>query len=192
VTYKWSVPAAVLLDDDESASTLGLFPIGVTEALLTVTDEDGNIAISSVQIIVVDTVPPEVACTTDLAALWPPKGQMVEVGVFIVATDDCAHPEDLILLEVIATSSEPDNADDDGNTTGDVHGEDGFSAPVDVTDLFAFNAATASFEGAVLLRAERAGSGSGRTYTIQATVLDTHGNLATASTVVAVPHNQSR
>jgi hypothetical protein len=64
VSYKWSVPDSVLLDDDESASTFGLFPVGITETLLTVTDEDGNMAISSVQITVVDTVPPEVACKT--------------------------------------------------------------------------------------------------------------------------------
>ncbi|HUE73799.1 MAG TPA: hypothetical protein VMP01_23165 [Pirellulaceae bacterium] len=193
VSYQWSAPDIVLLADDASASTLGLFPVGITEVTLTVIDEEGDFAVDTVRITVVDTIPPEVACTTDLAALWPPNHQMVEVGVFIEATDACTHPDDLLLLEVVVTSDEPDDAEGngDGTTTGDTDGEDGFAAAVDVTELFTFNPATARFEGSVFLRAERAGAGSGRTYTIRATVLDSHNNLATSSCVVVVPHDQS-
>jgi hypothetical protein len=135
-----------------------------------------------------------VVCTTDLAALSPPNHKMVEVGVFIEATDACSHPDDLILLEVIATSDELDEAEGngDGETVGDTDGNDGFAAPVDVTTQFTFNAATASFEGSVFLRAERAADNSGRAYTIKATVLDSHNNLTTSSCVVVVPHDQSQ
>jgi hypothetical protein len=194
VSFQWSAPDTVLLEDDASASTLGLFPVGITEAALTVTDEYGTVAVATVRITVVDTIPPEVACTTDLAALGPPNHKMVEVGVFIEATDACTEPADLVLLQVIVTSDEPDDADGsgDGRTTGDTDGQDGFTAPVDVTKFFAFNAVTASFEGSVLLRAERAGGNSGRTYTIKATVLDSHNNLTTSSCVVVVPHDQSK
>jgi hypothetical protein len=194
VSFKWSAPDTVLLEDEASATTLAVFPVGITEATLTVTDEVGNIAFDTVRITVVDTVPPEVVCTADRAALWPPVHQMEKVGVFITATDACTHPEDLVLLEVIVTSSEPDDAEGngDGDTAGDTDGQDGFTAPVDVTRFFAFNAATDSFEGSVLVRAERAGGGSGRTYTIKATVRDSHNNLTTSSCVVVVPHDQSR
>lgn len=193
VSYQWNAPDTVLLEDDASATTLALFPVGITEATLTVTDEIGNLAVDTVRIAVFDAVPPEVVCTTDLAALWPPNHQMVKVGVFIAATDACTHPEDLVLLEVIATSNEPDDAagNYDGDTVGDTDGQDGFAAPVDVTEFFTFNPATASFEGAVFVRAERAAACSGRSYTIRATVLDSHNNLTTSSCVVVVPHDRA-
>ncbi len=193
ISYQWSVPASILLDDPTSATPTGLFPIGITLATLTVTDGKGGVDVDDVQITVVDTIPPEVACTTDVMALWPPNHNMQNVQVFVDATDNCTNPENLILLSVTASSSEPDDAqgNGDGSTTGDVNGSDGFTAPVDVTSSFAYNASTASFEGNVSLRAERAGSGSGRTYTFTADVLDNLGNLAQASCVVVVPQNKS-
>lgn len=194
VSFKWSAPATVSIADDASASTLALFPEGITEATLTVTDEYGNSAVDTIRITVVDTIPPEVACTTDLAALSTPNHEMVEVGVSIKATDACTDPANLVLLEVIVTSDEPDDdgGNGDGNSTGDTDGEDGFTSPVNATRFFTFNSVTGSFEGSIFLRAERAGGGNGRTYTITATVLDSHDNLATSSSVVVVPHNQAR
>lgn len=114
---------------------------------------------------------------------------MVEVQIFIDAIDLCTLPTDLLLLEVIVTSDEPDNApgDGDGNTTGDTDGQDGFTAPVDVTPFFTFNPATAGFEGSIFLRAERADGGGGRTYTIEATVVNDFNNWGTSSCVVVVP-----
>jgi hypothetical protein len=146
--------------------------------------DDGNSPVHTV---------PEVAVTTDLDGLWPPNHKLVEVGVFIHATDACTDAADLV-LEVIVTSDEPDDApgDADGDTTGDTHGDDGFTAPVDVTRLFTFNPATGDFEGSVFLRAERAGDNGGRTYTIEATVLNDDNNWATSSCVVVVPHDQSQ
>ena len=41
----------------------------------------------------------------------------------------------------------------------------------------------------ILLRAERAGDGNGRVYTITYEATDASGNTATASTTVTVPHN---
>ena len=147
--------------------------------------DDGNSPVQTV---------PEVACTTDLAALWPPNHKMREVRVVIDATDLCTDAAELVLLEVIVTSDEPDNApgDDDGNTTGDTDGEDGFTAPVDVTEFFAFNPETGRFEGSVFLRAERAEGGSGRNYTIQATIANGFGNATTSSCIVVVPVDQAQ
>ncbi len=174
------------------ADPIGLFPIGITTATLTVTDGQGGVDVDDVVITVVDTSPPEVACTTDLAALWPPNHQMVPVNVFIDATDACTAPENLILLAVEVSSDEPDNGLGDGDTAGDVFGEDGFTAPVDVTSSFAFNPATGSFEGTILLRAERDGSGDGRAYNIEAFVVDTALNPASTSCVVVVPHDKRK
>ena len=145
-----------------------------------------------VEITVEDTSPPEVACTTDLVALWPPKHQMVAVKVFIDATDVCTAPEDLILLAVEVSSDEPDDGLGDGDTAGDIFGEDGFTTPVDVTTVFTFNPETASFEGTILLRAERDGSGDGRSYTVEAFVVDNSLNLTSTSCVIVVPHDRRR
>ncbi|MDA1014630.1 MAG: hypothetical protein O3A00_09285 [Planctomycetota bacterium] len=142
-----------------------------------------------VVITVTDTTAPEVVCTTDLASLTPANSEMTLVEIYVEATDLCARPEDLELLIVQIESSEPDDASgkSDGTTTGDTNGQDGHSAPVDVTGNFAFNELTASFEGSVLLRAERDKKGSGRTYSITAWVRDTQGNPAQTSCVVVVP-----
>jgi hypothetical protein len=158
--------------------------IGQNQHVSDLAPDDGN---SPVQTI------PEVACTTDLAALWPPNHRMVEVGVSIEVTDACTEPADLVLLEVTVTSDEPDDAGGggDGATTGDTDGADGFTAPVDVMPFFTFNPTTSRFEGAVFLRAERAGRGRGRTYTIEATVVNGFNNRATSSCIVVVPHDQS-
>lgn len=189
ISYQWSVPAGVVLDDPTSATPVGIFPHGSTTVTLTVTDENGASATDDVVIAVVDETPPEVVCTTDVVTLSPAKSQMEPVFVSVTATDLCVAPEDLVLVGVFASSDEPDDASGkgDGTTTGDVDGADGFTAPVDVTDAFAWNPETASFEGTILLRAERDKSGDGRTYTITAAVIDTSDNLAEASCVVLVP-----
>lgn len=79
----------------------------------------------------------EVECGTDLATLGSPNHRMVEVDVFIRATDAWMHPADLVLQEVIVASDEPDDAKGTGdvNTTGDADGQDGFTSPVDLTRL---------------------------------------------------------
>jgi hypothetical protein len=190
--YLWSVPAGIVLDDETSATPSGLFPLGITLVTLTVSDGKGGVGVNDVEITVTDEIPPEVSCTTDLMLLWPPNHQMEDVAVFIDATDDCSAPEDLILLSVTVSSSELDdsNGTGDGETIGDVNGENGDTEPVNVTSLFGYNAMTMSFEGSLSLRAERDGAGSGRTYTISAILLDTANNLAETSCVIVVPHDR--
>jgi hypothetical protein len=164
--------------------TYNLWPrngIGQNVQVSDLAPDDGNSPVQTV---------PEVVCTTDRDSLWPPNHKMQGVRVSIQATDLCTDPEDLI-LEVIATSDEPDNAENDGNTTGDTDGQDGFAAPVDVTQFFTFNPDTACFEGTVFLRAERVESNIGRTYTIEATVMNSHNNWATSRRVVVVPSDLS-
>jgi Concanavalin A-like lectin/glucanases superfamily len=188
----WDVPDGIVLDDPSSPTPTGVFPIGVTTATLTVTDGKGGLAVDDVKITVVDSTPPEVVCTTNVAALWPARRQMVEVSVFVDATDICAAPADLQLLAVEVTSDEPDDGLDGGDIAGDVDGLDGFTAPVDITQLFEFNAAAGGFDGSVYLRAERDVLGEGRSYTIKAYVVDTANNLAETSCVVVVPHDRRK
>jgi hypothetical protein len=193
LVYQWFVSdLSVVLDDPSSPTPIGLFPIGITMATLTVADGRGGIDVCDVLITVEDTTPPELLCTTDRASLWPPKHSMVPITLVIAATDACADPDEILPITVLVSSSEPDDAQGggDGHTTGDVGGFDGYTAPVDVTGSFDYDAGTGLWTGTILLRAERAGSGVGRKYTIDVEAIDSQGNAATSSCCVVVPHDQ--
>lgn len=135
----------------------------------------------------VDGAPPEVSCEAAPAVLWSPNHEMIDVAVTIQATDDFTDLADLVLSGVTVSSDEPDDDRGDGSTTGDINGLDGFLTPVDVTDLFSWDADIESFTGVLPLRAERSGLGDGRIYTIEATVLDEAGNEGFDSWSVVVP-----
>ncbi len=194
--YHWDVSnVAVVLDDPDSAMPSGTFPIGSTMATLTVADGRGGISVCDVTIEVADAMPPEVSCTTSMGLLWPPNHKMVQVALVVVATDNCAEPDFVVPIVVTVRSDEPDNAtgNGDGNTTGDVNGQDGFSAPVNVTGTFTFNAAYGehgAWVGTILLRSERAGTADGRAYTIDVAATDSALNVAQTSCVVVVPHDR--
>jgi hypothetical protein len=191
--YQWFVSdATVILDDPTSPVATGWFPIGITMATLTVADGRGGIGVCDVRITVEDTMPPEVLCTTDRAMLWPPKHAMVPVELSVVASDACSAPDEILPIVVLISSSEPDDASGggDGNTQGDVGGHDGYSAPVDVTDDLTYDPLTGAWTGTVHLRAERAGSGNGRKYTIDVQAFDSNGNASITSCCVVVPHDR--
>jgi hypothetical protein len=193
LVYEWFVSdASVVLDDPSSPTPTGWFPIGVTTATVSVADQRGGVSVCDALVTVQDSQPPEVLCTTDLAALWPPKHALQSVTLVVTATDACANPGTILPITVRVSSSEPDDApgSGDGQTSGDVHGLDGFAAPVDVTPSFTFDALTGQWTGTVLLRAERLGSGTGRKYTIDVSALDSSGNETTSSCCVIVPHDR--
>ena len=166
------------------------FPLGNHTVTLVVTDFFGATDSDEVTVTVVDTTPPDVACSVDPGVLWSPNHKMVPVIVFIGAFDICTETEDLVLLSVTAESSEPDDDKGDGAFTGDVDGEDGYTAPVDIS--YAFSSDTGGFVGVIDLRAERDGRGVDRIYTITATVTDISGNESTSSCEVIVPHDQGK
>ena len=195
LVFTWFVSdASVVLDDLSSPTPTGLFPIGVTTATLCVTDGRGGLAVCDATVTVQDTIPPEVQCTTDVAALWPPKHAMRSVTLVVTSTDACTNPSMILPITVQVSSSEPDDASGggDGHTSGDVHGQDGYTAPVDVTSSFTYDALAGQWVGTVLLRAERQGSGNGRKYTIDVSAVDSAGNPATTSCCVIVPHDQRK
>ena len=105
---------------------------------------------------------PVVSVTADPDVLWPPNHKYVDVSTTIDVTDADDNPT-VTLLSV--TSNEPDNAtgNGDGNTVNDIV----------IVDDDEFQ-----------LRAERAGSGDGRVYTITYEVTDACGNSTSASAMV--------
>ena len=137
-----------------------------------------------------DTTPPEIKCFVDPAILRPSNHKMVDVTVDIEAIDDLLGTATLV--GVFASSNEPDNGVADGNTFGDVDGEDGFVVDVEVTEVFAFVPEDGVYRGVISLRAERAGDGDGRVYTIEAFVSDEAGNIGNATCEIVVPHDKGK
>jgi probable HAF family extracellular repeat protein len=111
-----------------------------------------------------DTTPPVVSSvTTTPNSIWPPKHQMVDVTVGVVASDDSG--ETPVCAAVGVVSSESDNASGDGNTTSDAE-------VVDATH--------------VRVRAERSGPESARVYTVTVQCTDGSGNAATGVGTVTI------
>lgn len=97
--------------------------------------------------------------------LWPPNHKLVDVTIDYTVTDPCPHT---CILTV--SSNEPINGTGDGNTSPDWQ-------VIDAHNL--------------LLRAERAGDGNGRIYTINITCTnDTNKESSTKTLMVLVPHDQ--
>jgi hypothetical protein len=112
-----------------------------------------------------DRTPPTLKVAASPAMLWPPNNKLVPVTVAVTVSDD-TDPNPAVTLVSIT-------GDDSGNVAKDIAG-----AALGTDDR--------SFE----LRAQRSGSGTGRTYTITYGAKDASGNSTTARTAVTVPHDQ--
>lgn len=145
------------------------FAVGTTTVTATATDAVGNQSTATFTVTVRDTVAPAISSvTTSVASLWPANHKMVAVTVSAVATD-LVGPVSYRIASV--TSSEPDNGLGDGDTANDI----------EITGAMTVN-----------LRAERAGNGSGRTYTITVEARDAAGNTSTKTVAVGVPKSQGK
>ena len=116
----------------------------------------------------VDNQPPvidAVIATPNL--LWPPDHRLVPVAVGVSVTDNC-DPTPICRIATV-TSNEPEDGLGDGDTAPD------WIITGDLT---------------LDLRAERAGSGVGRIYTITISCADASGNASEAAALVTVPLNQ--
>ncbi|MHC4791328.1 MAG: HYR domain-containing protein [Planctomycetota bacterium] len=158
-------PNPVITSDE-----LAIYPLGVTIVTFTATDASGNSSSCSMTVTVVDTTPPTInSVSADPSVLWPPNHKMVEVTVTVDSVDICDPAPVCNIVDV--TSNEPINGLGDGDTEPD------WEITADLT---------------VNLRAERAGSGNGRIYTIYVECTDASGNTATATVEVTVPHDQGK
>jgi len=145
------------------------FAIGATTVIVTATDAFGNASSAQFVVTVRDTTVPAMGSVTpSQATLWSPNHKMVAINVNASATDAVGVTS---LKIVSVTSSEPDNGLGDGDTAGDAV----------ITGLLSVN-----------LRAERAGKGNGRTYTITVEARDAAGNASTKTCTVFVPKSQGK
>jgi PKD repeat protein len=166
--FTWSENDTVLKTEaNVTYTTLTyLFSLGTHIVTLNATDGAGNTGSDNVTVTVVDTAPPELMVSIAPDSLWPPNHKYVQVEATVTA-QDVGDPSPTITF-VSITSNEPDNGNGDGNTVNDI------------TILSDY-----TFE----LRAERAGNGVGRVYTITYQATDASGNTAQASATVTVNHN---
>ena len=167
--FTWTENGMVLKTEANVSETtlVYTFNLGTHVVTLYATDEANNTGSDDVTVTVIDTTPPEINATATPSMLWSPNHKYVEVHATVTVYDICDPSPTLSFVSI--TSNEPDNGVGDGNTVNDI---------VIIND-FTFN-----------LRAERSGTGCGRTYTIKYQATDASGNTATATVTVEVPHNQ--
>jgi hypothetical protein len=143
------------------------YPVGTTTITWTATDTHGNSASASQTITVQDAQAPVVTnLSASPASLWPPNHTMQDVAVSYDASDNCGGVNCVIGS---VTSNEPVNGTGDGDTAPDWVIVDNHH---------------------VQLRAERAGGGTGRVYTITVVCTDSSNNVTTKTVTVSVPKSQ--
>jgi hypothetical protein len=142
----------------------------VVRVRIDASDRCGNPVSHTVDASVVDTTPPELDVVLDRDVLWPPNHLMSGIVATITATDPCESNPTVVLTSI--TSDEPDDAKGDGHFPDDIQ-----------------EATYGSLDTQFLLRAERQGTGSGRTYTIVYTASDMSGNIGRDTVCVRVPHD---
>ncbi len=112
-----------------------------------------------------DATPPTLSLSATPSSLWPPNHKLVPVTVTVNVTDDQDANPDVKLVSITC--------------------DDGCNPALDIAGV-TLNTDDRDFE----LRAERLGTGSGRTYTITYSASDAGGNTGTATVTVMVPHDQ--
>jgi probable HAF family extracellular repeat protein len=114
-----------------------------------------------------DKTPPTVSVRANPRVLWPPNHKLIEIVLDVSAQDDI-DPSPCVSCE--AVSSEPNDGPGDSRTAPDVRWSG----------------------GRLWLRAERNGTGPGRTYTITCNARDASGNVGHGEAIVLVPHALTR
>lgn len=127
-----------------------------------------------------DTAPPVLQLTATPTTLWPPNHEMVEIKPIISVSDNYDRYPDVKLESI--TSNEPDDAlgGGDGHTTQDIQ----------ITK--SWDSEQRKMIDKISLRAERAGKGKGRIYTIAYSATDFSGNKSITTATVTVPHDMGK
>jgi len=151
----------------------GSYPTGSTTVTFTATDSAGNTGRCTTVVTVVDTTPPVVTVDTAPNYLWPPNHKMYGIHNAVTVLEACDPSPRLILQSVVSSELDDAPGGGDGNTVNDIQG-----------------ASTGTVDFDILMRAERQGTGPGRTYTIRYQATDASGNVGAGTDTVDVPHDQ--
>ncbi|HKQ04913.1 MAG TPA: HYR domain-containing protein [Blastocatellia bacterium] len=145
------------------------YPVGTTTIVWTARDAAGNQVSCTQTVVVNDTQAPTISgAAANPSSLWPPNHKMVDVTISYGVADNCT-PTSSVTCDLTVTSNEPPSPPGDGHN----------SAEWKVIDAHH-----------VQLQSERSGNGNGRVYTITIRCTDSHGNVATQTVTVTVPHDQ--
>jgi hypothetical protein len=147
-----------------------VFPIGTTPVEVSATDIYGTTVNGTFNVIVRDTTAPSInSLTASPDTIWPPNHRMVAVTLTSVVADAVDAAPTTRIISV--TSNEPADGTGDGDTSPD------WEVTGDLT---------------LDVRAERAGGGNGRVYTVTVESRDRLGNTSTRTVTVSVPKSQSK
>lgn len=175
ISYLWTQtggPEVILTSTDTSIASFQAPGVsGPTLLTFSLTVSDGELRNESdaVKVTVVRPNDPPV-CTAAAASpgsLWPPNHSLQPIAITGVGDPD---NDDITLAITGVTQDEPVNGLGDGDTSPD--------AVVDGSR--------------VMVRAERAGNGNGRVYTVHFTATDAAGASCSGAVRVTVPHSQKR
>jgi Big-like domain-containing protein len=170
VTATADTHGAVALANGQVTYTPAMFFTGTATFTYSVCDNGtpSQCATDIVTVTVTDTTAPSMsALTLSETRLWPPNHQMVPITVTYTVSDLGDATPGCVLT---VSSNEPINGQGDGDTSPDWLIVDSHHVQV---------------------RAERAGGGNGRVYTIGADCTDRFGHTSHRSATVTVPKNNS-
>ncbi len=158
--------------DDQTYEANGVsptieLPSGQHAIQLIISDGISESEPDEVVITVLDNTPPELTLSVTPTTLWPPNRQMIKVTPTWTLTDNCDPSPEVSLVDITCNEK---IVKGNGITTGDIQVRN---------------------DGSIYLKAERAGTGLGRIYTITYQAVDAAGNTATSSATVTVPHDQA-
>lgn len=159
-------PAGVAVSVTYNGSAAAPTTLGTYGVVATVTDPNYYGGATGTLVISDNTPPVITSLTVSSPTLWPANHKMVALTL-AATTSDAVGVVSVAIVSV--TSSEPDDGLGDGDTANDIV----------ITGAMSLN-----------LRAERSGSGNGRTYTITVRAVDAAGNAATRTVLVTVPKSQ--
>jgi hypothetical protein len=165
ITKTWTWPFGM------ASGLTPIVPLPLGPHQLTLTISDGmQSASDTVNITVVDTTDPVIRrISATPAVLWPPNHKMTPVTIGVTASDVC---DPTLRCRIVSVTS---NEAIDGR--GDGHAAPDWKITGPLT---------------VWLRAERAGGGDGRAYSITVECRDSSGNRTHKTVEVVVPHDQRK
>jgi HYR domain len=164
-----SLGTATVSDNDSIISTVrngvpagNFFPIGTTVLTYTTTDKSGNMASATQRVRVIDNTPPTIT------------------GAFV--NPSVIWPPNNKMVDVLVSYNVGDNSAG-SVVTGLIISS---NEPTSAADMLVLDAHH------VRVRADRAGNGTGRIYTIMITATDSNGNSFRQTIKVTVPHDQGK
>jgi hypothetical protein len=172
---------AGITSNSTAVSYSSKFALGTNVVSITVADSVGNSVSCATTITVVDTTPPViVSIQATPNTIWPPNHKMVNVRVQAEVTDTCSSTTWKVKS---VTSNEAVDGNGNGNGNGNGKGKAKGKAK---------NSPDWKITGdhTLQVRAERAGGGNGRIYTITIEAADSSANTSLGTVTVTVPHDR--